>query len=102
MAGRQRTSSCWRAGDEPTRERVASSTAGSSNARSGTSLAADAVDTGELLADVAASLASAVERVHGRVETSPPTVRGDRAQLGRVFQNLVANGLKFHSDQPPR
>jgi two-component system, chemotaxis family, sensor kinase Cph1 len=29
-------------------------------------------------------------------------VRGDRAQLGRVFQNLVANGLKFHSDEPPR
>lgn len=24
------------------------------------------------------------------------------AQLGRVFQNLVANGLKFHSDEPPR
>jgi light-regulated signal transduction histidine kinase (bacteriophytochrome) len=71
-------------------------------ARSGTSLAADAVDTGELMADVAASLASAVERLHGQVEVSElPVVRGDRAQLGRVFQNLVANGLKFHSDQPP-
>ena len=55
------------------------------------------------MADVAASLANAVERLHGRVEISElPVVRGDRAQLGRVFQNLVANGLKFHSDQPPR
>jgi signal transduction histidine kinase len=72
-------------------------------ARSGTSLAADAVDTGEVMADVAASLANAVEQLHGRVEVSElPVVCGDRAQLGRVFQNLVANGLKFHSDQPPR
>ena len=72
-------------------------------ARSGTSLAADPVDTGALMADVAASLTSAVERLDGQLEVSPlPTVRGDRAQLGRVFQNLVANGLKFHSDQPPR
>jgi signal transduction histidine kinase len=71
-------------------------------ARSGTSLAAEAVDTYELMADVAASLANAVERLHGRLEISAlPTVRGDRAQLGRVFQNLVANGLKFHSDEAP-
>ena len=43
------------------------------------------------------------QRLHGRVEFSElPVVCGDRAQLGRVFQNLVANGLKFHSDQPPR
>jgi signal transduction histidine kinase len=71
-------------------------------ARSGTGLAADAVDTYELMADVAASLAGAVERLQGRLEISTlPTVRGDRTQLGRVFQNLVANGLKFHSDEPP-
>ena len=71
-------------------------------ARSGTSLAADPVDTHELMGDVAASLANAVERLHGRLEIAAlPTVRGDRAQLGRVFQNLVANGLKFHSDEPP-
>jgi PAS domain S-box-containing protein len=71
-------------------------------ARSGTSLAVDAVDTYELMTDVAASLANAVERLHGRLEISAlPTVRGDRAQLGRVFQNLVANGLKFHSDERP-
>jgi signal transduction histidine kinase len=70
-------------------------------ARSGMSLATDAVDTYELMADVAASLTPAVERLQGRLEISSlPTVRGDRAQLGRVFQNLVANALKFHSDEP--
>jgi signal transduction histidine kinase len=64
-------------------------------ARSGTGLAADAVDTGALVADVAASLTDAVEALHGQLEiTELPVVRGDRAQLGRVFQNLVANGLK--------
>jgi light-regulated signal transduction histidine kinase (bacteriophytochrome) len=71
-------------------------------ARCGTSLTAGPVDTHDLMGDVAASLANAVERLHGRLEISAlPTVRGDRAQLGRVFQNLVANGLKFHSDEPP-
>jgi signal transduction histidine kinase len=71
-------------------------------ARSGISLAEDTVDTGALLAEVAASLRPAVERNHGRLEiASLPTVRGDRAQLGRVFQNLVANALKFHSDEAP-
>jgi signal transduction histidine kinase len=73
-------------------------------ARSGTSLAIDRVDTGTLVADVAASLTNAIEQLHGELEIAKPlpVVLGDRAQLGRVFQNLVANGLKFHSDEPPR
>ena len=73
-------------------------------ARSGTSLTTEPVDTAALVADVAASLTNAIEELNGRVEVEPelPVVRGDRDQLGRVFQNLVANGLKFHSDEPPR
>ena len=72
-------------------------------ARSGTSLAAEPVDTGALVTDVAASLTKAVQQLDGEVEIGElPVVRGDHAQLGRVFQNLMANGLKFHSDQPPR
>ena len=72
-------------------------------ARSGTSLATEPVDTGALVADVAASLTNAVRQLHGHVEIAElPVVRGDHAQLGRVFQNLMANALKFHSDQPPR
>ena len=55
------------------------------------------------MADVAASLTSGIQELDGQLEIGElPIVRGDRAQLGRVFQNLVANGLKFHSDAPPR
>jgi signal transduction histidine kinase len=72
-------------------------------ARSGTILEPTSVDTGALMAEVATSLASAVAELHGELEIGNlPVVRGDRSQLGRVFQNLVANGLKFHGDQPPR
>jgi signal transduction histidine kinase len=73
-------------------------------ARSGMSLTTEPVDTGSLVAEVAASLTNAIEALNGRVEVVPelPVVRGDRAQLGRVFQNLVANGLKFHSHERPR
>jgi light-regulated signal transduction histidine kinase (bacteriophytochrome) len=72
-------------------------------ARSGTTLAMEPVDTGALAADVAASSAHAVQELGGEVEIGTlPVVRGDRTQLGRVLQNLVANALKFHSDEPPR
>jgi chemotaxis family two-component system sensor kinase Cph1 len=72
-------------------------------ARSGTSLADEPLQTGALVSEVAASLTSAVQQLDAHVEIGElPVVRGDHAQLGRVFQNLMANGLKFHSDQPPR
>jgi signal transduction histidine kinase len=71
-------------------------------ARSGNDLATEPVDTADLVADVAASLTNALQELSGRLEVAElPVVRGDRDQLGRVFQNLVANGLKFHSDAPP-
>lgn len=31
-----------------------------------------------------------------------PVVHGDEAQLAQVLQNLIANGIKFHGEQPPR
>lgn len=31
-----------------------------------------------------------------------PTVRADSTELGHVFQNLIANAVKFRSDEPPR
>jgi signal transduction histidine kinase len=30
-----------------------------------------------------------------------PAVKGDPELLGQVFQNLIANSIKFHSDDPP-
>ena len=31
-----------------------------------------------------------------------PTVACDPTQIGQVFQNLLANAIKFHGDEPPR
>ncbi|MGC1357584.1 MAG: ATP-binding protein [Xanthobacteraceae bacterium] len=30
-----------------------------------------------------------------------PAVRADQAQLGQVFQNIIGNAIKFHSDRQP-
>lgn len=30
-----------------------------------------------------------------------PTVMGDESQIGQLFQNLIANAIKFRSDRPP-
>ena len=69
----------------------------------GNTIASEPVDTRVVLAEVASSLTNAVQDLHGQLEIAElPVVRGDRAQLGRVFQNLVANGLKFHADEPPQ
>jgi light-regulated signal transduction histidine kinase (bacteriophytochrome) len=32
---------------------------------------------------------------------SLPVVRGDRTQLTQLFQNLIANAVKYHSEKPP-
>jgi len=36
------------------------------------------------------------------VRESLPAVQADELQLAQVFQNLVANALKFHGERPPR
>jgi len=30
-----------------------------------------------------------------------PTVRGDKTQVTQLFQNLIANAIKFRSEEPP-
>jgi PAS domain S-box-containing protein len=50
------------------------------------------------------SLEPAIEDAAARVTYDPlPTVLADQAQLAQVFQNLIANAIKFHKeDQSPR
>ena len=50
------------------------------------------------------ALGRAIEDAEAEVTSDPlPTVLADEAQLAQVFQNLIANGIKFRQeDEPPR
>jgi signal transduction histidine kinase len=61
------------------------------------------VDVAALVAEVADSLAAAIDAAGADVHAETlPVVRARREQLGRVFQNLIANSLKFRAEAPPR
>jgi signal transduction histidine kinase len=71
-------------------------------ARSGEAEDVDDVDSGELVAEVAGSLGAAIDRAGAEMRIGRlPVVRASRPQLGRVFQNIIANSLKFRSGAPP-
>jgi signal transduction histidine kinase len=56
-----------------------------------------------VLADVLANLRVVIGESGAGITHDPlPTVAGDRSQLGQLFQNLLANAIKFHGDQPAR
>jgi PAS domain S-box-containing protein len=58
----------------------------------------------------AAALERALVKLHGAIEDSGgvvthdplPTVTGDSGQLAQLFENLVANAIKYHGVDPPR
>ncbi len=55
------------------------------------------VDLKEVLAQITVDLESHIRSHHGVVEIGDmPLVWGDRLQLRQLFQNLIANGIKFH------
>src|SRR5262249_62017528 len=60
-------------------------------------------DMNTALANTLANLKLAIEEAGAVVSSDPlPTVRGDLVQLTQLFQNLVANAVKFRGDAPPR
>ena len=62
-------------------------------------------DCAQILAMVLESLQATIQAQAAdvTVEMPMPVVVGDATQLGQVFQNLIANAIKFrHPDRPPR
>ncbi len=56
----------------------------------------------EAVEDVASDLDSLIRRTGGRVEISDlPVIQADTSQVRQLFQNLIANALKFHRDNVP-
>jgi len=60
------------------------------------------VDLAALAMDVVSDLEVRLEQCGGRVETGPlPVVTADPTQMRQLFQNLIANALKFHKPDTP-
>jgi PAS domain S-box-containing protein len=65
-------------------------------------LQVEAVDTGSLVDQILGDLAAAIEETAATVSHGPlPTVQADRTQLRQLFQNLIANAIKFRGERPP-
>lgn len=59
-------------------------------------------DLNDVLRGVVEDLEGAIKDSDGRVVVSPlPTMHVDAGQVSRLFQNLIANALKFRGDAPP-
>lgn len=60
-------------------------------------------DSSEALRSSLANLSHAVQESHAVVTYDPlPFVRGNEMQLVLVFQNLIANAIKYRNQEPPR
>ncbi|MBE9030522.1 PAS domain S-box protein [filamentous cyanobacterium LEGE 11480] len=66
-------------------------------------LALERVDCAVVLDDVLQDLQGAIQAANATITSDPlPMVLADRHQLYQLFQNLLSNGIKFQSDQPPQ
>lgn len=60
------------------------------------------VDLARTAAEVISDLEVQIKQANGRVEVEKlPAVQADPLQMHQLFQNLIANGLKFHRDDEP-
>jgi light-regulated signal transduction histidine kinase (bacteriophytochrome) len=65
-------------------------------------MAFEPVDCAAVVSSVLAALRSTIEESHTSVTCDPlPVVTADKTQLVQVFQNLVANAVKFHDSSHP-
>jgi signal transduction histidine kinase len=60
-------------------------------------------ETAPVVQHVVENLQAALAETKGEVKVGPlPPVLADESQLTQLFQNLLANALKFHGQEPPR
>lgn len=59
------------------------------------------IDTEIVLKEVGEIFREKIISTRARVDIGPmPSVWGDKVQMTQLFQNLLSNALKYHSDQP--
>ena len=60
------------------------------------------VDTGIVMQEVGDIFREKIIAARAEVDIGPlPVVFGDKVQVTQLFQNLLSNALKYHSDEPP-
>ena len=60
-------------------------------------------DLGEIIQQTLTDLSPAIEENHAIINTTLlPIVQGNSLQIRQVLQNLIANAIKFRSEQPPQ
>ncbi|MGC2552350.1 MAG: ATP-binding protein [Candidatus Sulfotelmatobacter sp.] len=61
------------------------------------------IDCNGVMEEVLQTLSAAVQESGAVISYSQlPQIQGDRTQLGQVFQNLIANAIKFRGKEPPK
>ncbi|MGE5500173.1 MAG: sensor histidine kinase [Syntrophothermus sp.] len=64
--------------------------------------ALEITDTNALISEVLQDLKLVLEESHVRVITEElPTIKADPVQIRQLFQNLISNAIKYHSDRNP-
>lgn len=72
-------------------------------ARTGDEVAVEPVDSGEVVRETLSALEPDISASGAEVSVGElPEVLSNRGQLHQLFQNLIANAIKFRSEEPPR